>query len=814
MKKSNPALKAKKAQNKKVQDKSAVIKQLLLAIVGALLITAVVLYNLWSWVIEPSHEQRFSQSVMSITEKHRRSVQAYLTQLEQPLHKMIQDMPAYIVGSYTSKEWLSTYRQQHISNNSDLKTLTLFSLQDIEHYSTMSPNLIEANNIRFIVIDMVNRLQNNKPLYIEAARAEDDKAWELHSLIAIKDINNRLQGVLHTTFAIDGIQSIFTKADLALGKINFTQAIENEQSLQFLSLGKGASTFPTKTKTIENSHWRISYQPSLLAYKQAQHIPLWFFVTAVLMPLLMIAIAVYSLYRENPAAMRRLQEQSPSNEKNKLEKQAVESEEIPVISDKVSEKEKRIEAKQEQDSEEDKLRVPDSIFRAYDIRGLAHAQLSDDLMFAIGQAVATEVLEAGETTMVVGYDARSHSQEFSICVTEGIISTGCDVIQIGLVPTPLMNFSAHKHPQTSSGLIVTASHNPKEYNGCKMVVKGQTLVDDDIQRLKARIIKCKVAHSETKGQITQENHSQSYIDAVMDDVAVMGGWRIAIDAANGAASELAPRLFNALECQVTPLFCQFDGDFPNHDPDPSQVKNLSPLIEAVKANNADIGFAFDGDGDRLMVITQSGKIIWPDQLLMLFAEDVVTRNPGCDVVYDIKSTHLLADIISESGGRPIMWKTGHSHIKAKMKETGALLGGEFSGHIFFKERWFGFDDGLYAAARLLELMTLSGESIDALFAKLPQTVSTPEIKVAISDERKFAFIEDLKENSHFPSAQVTVLDGLRVDFDDGWGLVRASNTSPALTLRFEARDEAALQKVQEQFKQLLHKADSSLDLTF
>ena len=806
MKKPNSAHKAKK-----VSDNSAVIKKLLLAVVGAVLMTAVVLYNLWSWVVDPANEQRFAQSVMSATEEHRRSVQTYLTRLEQPLHKMIQEIPAYIIGSYASKEWLATYQQQNISPRVGLKTLTLFSVDDIELYPKMSPNLIEANNIRFVVTDMVNRLQNNKPIYIEAARAEDGNKWELHSLIALNDHSNNLQGVLHSTFAIDGVRSVFTDVDLALGKINFIQAIENEQSLQFLSVGNGASKFSPKTKTIENSHWRISYQPSLMAYEQAQHIPFWFFITAVLMPLAIIAIAAYSLYRENPAGMPRLQER-PLSTQGPAEK-AIDGNKakVPVVNGKTIEPEKPTE---ETESEEDKLIIPDSIFRAYDIRGLAHAQLSDDLMFAIGQAVATEVLEAGETAMVVGYDARSHSQEFSIYATEGIISTGCDVINIGLVSTPLMNFTAHKHSLTSSGLIVTASHNPKEYNGCKMVVKGQTLVDDDIQRLKARIIKGKVTLSKTKGQITQENHSQSYIDTVIDDVVVMGGWRIVIDAANGATSELAPRLFNALDCQVTPLFCQFDGEFPNHDPDPSQVKNLSSLIDTVKDNNADIGFAFDGDGDRLMVITQSGKIIWPDQLLMLFAEDVVTRNPGCDVVYDIKSTHLLADMISKNGGRPIMWKTGHSHIKAKMRETGALLGGEFSGHIFFKERWFGFDDGLYAAARLLELMTFSGQSIDELFAKLSQTVSTPEIKVAISEEKKFGFIEDLKENSHFSRAQITVLDGLRVDFDEGWGLVRASNTSPALTLRFEASEEAALNNIQEQFKQLLHKTDSSLELTF
>ena len=257
-----------------------------------------------------------------------------------------------------------------------------------------------------------------------------------------------------------------------------------------------------------------------------------------------------------------------------------------------------------------------------------------------------------------------------------------------------------------------------------------------------------------------------------------------MDAGNGAASELAPRLFRALKCSVHPLFCQFDGEFPNHDPDPSVIENLAALIEEVKAQKADIGFAFDGDGDRLMVVTASGKVLWPDQLLMLFAQDIVARNPGCDVVYDIKSTKLLASVITENGGRPVMWKTGHSHIKAKMKETQALLGGEFSGHIFFKERWFGFDDGLYAAARLLELMTLTGQSIDGLFDQLPTTVSTAEIKVSIKEEHKFTFIDKLIQHSHFPAGQLTMIDGLRVEFYTGLGISESVEYRSSINFTF------------------------------
>jgi len=457
---------------------------------------------------------------------------------------------------------------------------------------------------------------------------------------------------------------------------------------------------------------------------------------------------------------------------------------------------------------------PDGIFRAYDIRGLAYEELSHDMMYAIGQAFATEVLLAGDTSIIVAWDARTHSQEFSVCLLKGIHSTGCHTIEIGLAPTPLMNFAACEHDKTSSGIMITASHNPKEYNGCKMVVKGRTLVDDDIQRIKKRIQHSDVTVSEQQGTGTKEDFLQAYIDRVMGDVAVIDGWKVVVDAGNGASSELAPRLMNALQCQTHPLYCEFNGEFPHHDPDPSVAANLASLIDTVISKKADVGFALDGDGDRLTAVTASGKIVWPDQLMMLFSQDIVARNPGCDVVFDIKSTQLLAQVISENGGRPVMWKTGHSHIKAKMHETQALLGGEFSGHIFFKERWYGFDDGLYAAARLLEIMTLAGKTLDELVDALPFMLSTAEIKVATTEEQKFIVIKKLIETAQFSGGQRTTIDGLRVDFADGWGLVRASNTAPVLTLRFEASDEKALEEIKQQFKNELLKIDTTLTLNF
>jgi phosphomannomutase/phosphoglucomutase len=800
------------------QAKKGVIKQLLLAVMGAVLITAVVLYNVWFWMIAPDNQHRFDQRIMDNIERYKHSVQAYVVRVKQPLQDIANNVPSDIMGSYKVDDWLADYRKTHHADIANIKTVTLFSLSEVEHLLALPSDLVEANNMRFIVIDMINRLQKGAPLFIEAARVSHDAAWELHSLFPVNDDQGNLLGVLHATLSLQGVEQLFHTVDPSFGRVSLTQSVEGEKELLFFSLGKGSSEFINKTRPIDHSHWRIAYQPSQLQYDNEQTIPWWFFVVALVVPLFFIALALYSL--QQSGILRFGNASNNAQDSTQTPTQAPVTDACLAASESVVKQDTQTAVipkdivMKENTATHVHIDIPHSIFRAYDIRGFAHKQLSHDLVFAIGQAVATEVLAAGDSSMVVGYDARVHSAEYAACITEGIISTGCDVVSIGLVPTPLMNFSACQHPQTSSGVIITASHNPKEYNGCKMVVKGETLVDDDIQRLKARIIEGDVVSSSDKGSVSQEDYSQAYIDTIVNDVAVIDGWRVVVDAGNGAASELAPRVLSALQCTVTPLFCQFDGEFPNHDPDPSVIENLAALIEEVKSKKADIGFAFDGDGDRIMVVTASGKVLWPDQLLMLFAQDIVARNPGCDVVYDIKSSKLLADVIIENGGRPVMWKTGHSHIKAKMRETQALLGGEFSGHIFFKERWFGFDDGLYAAARLLELMTLTGQSIDHLFDQLPTTVSTPEIKVSIKEEQKFTFIEQLIAASNFPSGQVTVIDGLRVDFEEGWGLVRASNTAAVLTLRFEAANETALKKIQTIFKQELHKIDETLNIAF
>jgi phosphomannomutase / phosphoglucomutase len=456
--------------------------------------------------------------------------------------------------------------------------------------------------------------------------------------------------------------------------------------------------------------------------------------------------------------------------------------------------------------------IPINIFRSYDIRGIVGTDLTVELAEKIGQAVGSEVLDQGEHQLVVARDARIHSQDLTNGLIKGILRSGCNVINIGIVPTPVMYFATYHFDDVRSGVMVTASHNPAEYNGFKVVINNNALADEAVLELRTRIITKRV-HQGVGQEIFREILPH-YIERIFSDVALAANVSVVIDAGNAVTGIVAPQLFEELGCVVTPLHCELDGNFPNHDPDPTQEKNLQDLIAKVKAVKADLGVAFDGDGDRLVVVTPKGDIIWPDRLLMLFAKDILARNPGADVLFDVKCSRQLNQVISGYGGRPIMWKTGHSPMKAKMVETGALIGGEYSGHIFIKDRWYGFDDGMYAMARLLEIITLRDQKIDDIFAAFPQLSTTPEIKVAVPDKLKFELIKKVAEQGDFKNGNITLIDGVRVDYSKGWGLVRASNTSPALTLRFEAESDEALELIKQIFKRELLKIDNSLVLDF
>ncbi|RBW49062.1 phosphomannomutase/phosphoglucomutase [Marinobacter sp. F3R11] len=457
------------------------------------------------------------------------------------------------------------------------------------------------------------------------------------------------------------------------------------------------------------------------------------------------------------------------------------------------------------------LEVSPDIFRAYDIRGIVGETLSPSIVERIGVAIGSEAISRGLASLCIGYDGRHSSPELADALARGVMAAGCNIIHVGAVPTPVLYFATH-YLENGSGVMVTGSHNPANYNGLKIMLGGETLSGESIQALYRRVITGDLAAG--RGTQSTEDVRRAYLDRILGDIAVAAPLKVVVDAGNGIAGELGPMLIEELGCEVIPLYCDVDGDFPNHHPDPGKPANLADLITKVKDEGADLGVAFDGDGDRLGLVTNTGRIIWPDRLLMLFARDVVSRNPGADVLYDVKCSRRLAGVISEAGGRPIMWKTGHSFMKAKMKETGALLAGEMSGHIFFAERWYGFDDGLYAAARLLEILGIEDRHSDEVFEDFPEDISTPELNVEVTESSKFAIMDRLASEGEFGDGNVSTIDGIRVDYADGWGLCRASNTTPVLVLRFEAETQDALERIKGVFRAQLQKAAPDLVATF
>ena len=455
--------------------------------------------------------------------------------------------------------------------------------------------------------------------------------------------------------------------------------------------------------------------------------------------------------------------------------------------------------------------VSKGLFRAYDIRGIVGKDLSEDVAEQIGHAIGSEAVDRGCQQIVVARDGRLSGPALQEAIQRGIMRSGADVIDIGAVPTGVLYFATH-HLQTGCGVMVTGSHNPPDYNGFKIVLDGETLYGESITDLYDRIVSGRLG--EGQGEMQHADIVEDYIEAIAGDVQLEEPIKVVADAGNGIAGAIAPRLLEAVGCEVIPLHCEVDGNFPNHHPDPSVPENLKDLIAAVKEHEADIGVAFDGDGDRLGVVTPSGAIIYPDRLLMLLAMDVLSRNPGGTVIYDVKCTGKLAGIIVGHGGTPMMYKTGHSLIKARMKETGAVLGGEMSGHFFIQERWYGFDDGIYSAARLLEVLAFDPRSPGDVLEALPDGVSTPELKLAMNEGEHHAFMKKFAAEAKFEGARITDIDGIRADFPDGWGLVRPSNTTPILVLRFEADDEEALERIKELFRAQLLAQDPGLELPF
>jgi phosphomannomutase / phosphoglucomutase len=681
--------------------------------------------------------------------------------------------------------------------------------------------------IRFAELDLIRRAEGREKAAPEAAQINGE--WQIHFISAVVTQKDKtVLGTLLLTLNAKTLNNILSNANSANGEVTLQQKFSNSTAKTIFKFGTNSAN-ESQEREIPNSNWLIRFTPSDSLIQQATVTPiLWAMI--VLGSFIACLFAAFAILRHRTrreknkslhvaptevktTSVKKLRTKENDTASTLYQQKDIldiaminEDEDILGLHD--TSKKKHAAATQTIDESS----VPIAIFRSYDIRGIVGIDLNADLAEKIGQAIGSIALDKNERRLIVAQDARIHSQELTAALIRGILKSGCDVINVGVAPTPLMYFATYHFDDVRSGVMVTASHNPADYNGFKVVINNSALSDASIVEIRTRILTQKLHRGEGKESFREI--IPQYIERIFADVALAGNVSLVIDAGNAVTGVVAPSLFEELGCEVTRLYCELDGTFPNHDPDPTQEKNLQALIAKVKDVKADVGVAFDGDGDRLVVVTPKGDIIWPDRLLMLFAKDILARNPGADVLFDVKCSRQLNQVISGYGGRPIMCKTGHSPMKAKMLETGALIGGEYSGHIFIKDRWYGFDDGIYAMARLLEIITLRDQKIDDIFAAFPQLITTPEIKIAVPDSTKFDFMQKLIEKSDFKNGTITLIDGIRVDYIKGWGLVRASNTSPALTLRFEAESDEALEVIKQVFKRELLKIDNTLELNF
>ena len=665
----------------------------------------------------------------------------------------------------------------------------------------------------FASLDLAKRTEAGEPTYPEAIQYKD--RWLLSIAAPVKRPAEAASA--GTLFIYVEMNAISNSLDGQIaGGLALLQTFDRSPTSTVLSLGTTGSATAV-ARPLANPYWQINFYPDNTLTDAAPAGLLLYLMPALAG--LGIALAGTLAYLAQLPRHRTLgltpRQAMP---RQAVPRQAEPAQVAPVAGTQpstpdISGKSTFVTAAQDQDwpAADEEITAPTdlgSIFRAYDIRGVVGATLTPNVIYKIGLAIGSEAIQLGQQALLVGADGRLSSPDVMASLINGILATGMDVIRLGAVPTPVLYFATHT-TETTSGVMITGSHNPPQYNGFKIVFRGKTLVDADIQRLYRRFVA--EDFNSGRGELRELDILDQYFDAISDDVVVAQPLRVVVDCGNGIAGDITPDIYMNLGCEVIPLYCDVDGNFPNHHPDPTIASNLQDLILMVKSQGADLGLALDGDGDRLVAVTGSGEIIAPDQLLMLFAKDVVFRNPGSDVVYDIKCTRHLNSVISGFGGRPIICRSGHSYLKEKMAETDAALGGEFSGHVCFNERWYGFDDGIYAGARLLEIVGSQTAGLDELMREFPQSVSTPELKLAVDELEKFRIIDLLLEHGDFSAGAVSTLDGIRVDFADGWGLVRASNTGPCLTLRFEADDQTGLERIESLFRQQLHKVDQKLD---
>ena len=815
---------AQRAQEAAKRTAAARQKVLLIALGVVVVVNALLAFLLHGVMVEDVQRERQAELTAQQTSVHVNAVQRYLAKVTQQFEQA-RAYPDLVTRLTDNNAEQIAVRQQSLREYFD---------------QPVAVRLIPAGTaqldregiapIRFAELDLIRRAERREPTLPEAAVVDDN--WLLHLITPLPtDAQQPVAGTLLVTLDGRDLISAFNVGDANLGQAVLLQKIAGSMPLTVASVGNG-NLSPHHEMPIPNTYWSVRFTPSQQLVNLSEELPtLWLLVISVtsiaglVLAWLASKVLVKAQTTQKATAKADAAEAKTVAKAGETAKATDEILANPIYQNQdildiaVIEEDDDILGLNQATGKKaaggaaaQTLDVPADIFRSYDIRGIVGQDLTAQLAEKIGAAIGSEVLDQGETSIIVARDGRTHSEELSQALVKGILRTGCHVIDIGIVPTPVLYFATFHLPETNSGVMVTASHNPAEYNGFKMVINGVTLADDAVMDIRARIMRQQFH----RGQGSTEHREviADYIDRIFSDVALASNVSLVIDAGNAVTGVVAPQLFEELGCDVTPLYCDLDGTFPNHDPDPGHEKNLRDLIAKVQEVGADLGVAFDGDGDRLVVVTPKGTIIWPDHLLMLFARDVLSRNPGADVLFDVKCSRQLNQVISSYGGRPMMWKTGHSPMKAKMIETGALIGGEYSGHIFIKDRWYGFDDGMYAMARLLEIITLRDQKIDDIFMAFPILPATPELKIAVPDAEKFALIQQLIEKGDFQNGKPTTIDGLRVDFSKGWGLVRASNTSAALTLRFEAESEEALEKIKLLFKRELLKVNPKLVINF
>lgn len=785
------------------------------AAIGLVTVVASFVY-LIVYAIPAQNEKTLRQITEEAAASQAQIVDAWVQQTQLRLESAARQpaLLAYFSNSATEPSAAPTLRPA-FPEAADLRLIALgpLGIAAVDNNQAGLRNNIEA--------DMLRRVSSGAATYPEAYQL--DKKWVISFAQPVTATGGKFAaGAILLTIPVERIEQLFAQQIGARGSLEILQQAAGKQ-IAFLHVGNGNAVELAQTHATAVAAWQVQLTPAATWVAQLQ-------LTA-LQPLLLLGFSIVGILAgmlvcvsDFRGALERSLRALLGNHAAELPGFAEVRQQLQTRMAVSAPRETVTETSSTESSEhaapttqlveeltELPLQMPDTIFRAYDIRGIASHQLTEDIVYHIGLAIGSEALDRGQQEIIVARDGRASSEDIVAALTRGLQDSGRDVVDIGLTPTPLMYFATHQLG-VQSGVMVTGSHNSAEYNGMKIVIGGKTLSGRAIEALRQRIRERRF--SKGKGGYRSERINERYIDYIINDVAIAQPLKIVIDAGNGATGIIAPQLFEQLGCEVVPLYCDINPRFPHHDPDPTIAKNLRDLVQLVRESSADLGIAFDGDGDRVAVVTASGEIIPADRLLMVLAQDVVARNPGADILFDVKCTRNLNNVISSYGGRPIMWKSGHSYMKEKMAETGALLGGEFSGHIFFNERWFGFDDGMYAAARLIEILSTTDPNLDSHLTALPSSISTPEFKIETTDQAKFAVMERLAANGKFGDGKITTLDGIRVDFPDGWGLVRASNTTPALTLRFEADSEAALARIQTLFKDQLSAIDPQLPFDF